>query len=431
MIRTPLMFMALCTSMIACGSSNDVVAAISQLDGNTVYGTILAAFGGNCNQLPPQWDTWPMAFHDSSHTGTSTDVVTPPLTVLWTWKDNYQFDLQKGAASPGLNLPIAFQDKLCFQGGLNSNRLFCLHQLDRSPAWEADNSGYTNSGIVYQFYNYPVMVGGRVIFGSVDYTTTVNAADGGGFLNLYNTNGGWPSGGLTGWSGHAYQQFVETDDGTEDFILYQAPVDLTGESRLHSGKTNNYDPRIPAVDPTIQTAYVNIGGQLMAFDANSFTNLWSWGVSTNGASPAAANGVVYFYANGPGTMNALMNGKVLWSTPLQNALSPIVSNGTLYVGSQDGNFYALNAANGAVLWKFHTAAPFTALQIPAISGPLIYVPAADGKIYVLNTSDGSLVNAFAGTTVWGPVIIANGMVFSSDATGTVYAFKPFSASMGK
>ena len=35
--------------------------------------------------------------------------------------------------------------------------------------------------------------------------------------------------------------------------------------------------------------------------------------------------------------------------------SPAVVGGVVYIGSDDGNVYALNAANGAKLWSYHTA----------------------------------------------------------------------------
>ena len=34
--------------------------------------------------------------------------------------------------------------------------------------------------------------------------------------------------------------------------------------------------------------------------------------------------------------------------------SPAVANGVVYVGSSDGNLYALNASTGARLWNFDT-----------------------------------------------------------------------------
>jgi outer membrane protein assembly factor BamB len=139
---------------------------------------------------------------------------------------------------------------------------------------------------------------------------------------------------------------------------------------------------------------------------------------------------VYCYSSSTGTLNAIKSGNVLWSTAVPGALSPIVSQGTVYVGSSDSNFYALDAATGAVLWRFKTGAAFTSLQIPAISGSLIYVPAVDGNIYTLSQNDGSLVSSYRGSVAWGPIIIANGLLFASDFAGTVYAFKPATAQKG-
>jgi len=34
--------------------------------------------------------------------------------------------------------------------------------------------------------------------------------------------------------------------------------------------------------------------------------------------------------------------------------SPVMANGVVYVGSYDGNVYALNARTGALLWKYTT-----------------------------------------------------------------------------
>ena len=37
-------------------------------------------------------DDWPMAFHDALHSGRTAEIVTPPLTLAWTWKDTNSYD---------------------------------------------------------------------------------------------------------------------------------------------------------------------------------------------------------------------------------------------------------------------------------------------------------------------------------------------------
>src|SRR5208282_713818 len=39
------------------------------------------------------------------------------------------------------------------------------------------------------------------------------------------------------------------------------------------------------------------------------------------------------------------------------ASSPAVANGVVYVGSNDGNVYALNASTGAKLWSYNARSP--------------------------------------------------------------------------
>jgi outer membrane protein assembly factor BamB len=381
------------------------------------------------------WDSWQVAFHDSQHTGRTTDVVLPPLKALWIWKDNNLFDLAHGYNGFYPNSLIAYQNEVCFQGGLNANRVICLNGQDRSFLLEVDNSGYTQSGSAYQFINYPVIINGKLIFTSVDFTTTANLVDGTGYSSVYNTNGGWPSGGETTLNGKVYQTFVETDDGSENFIIYSNLDNLSlNQVNYHSFVSGFSDSsfRVPSVDPLKSVAYTVISGQLRAFDATVGNILWSYAPQTFGASPAINKGNVICYITSKSTLDAITSsGVTIWSTPLAKALSPIVYNGIVYVGASDNYFYALNADTGAILWKFKTQQAFTSTQIPAISGSLIYVPASDGNIYILDIQTGNLISSYnAPGVIWGPVIISQGLVFASIQGNGVYAFQPFTSRKG-
>ena len=54
----------------------------------------------------------------------------------------------------------------------------------------------------------------------------------------------------------------------------------------------------------------------------------------------------------------------------------------VYVGSKDGNVYALDAATGQVRWTYTTAGPV--YSSPAVSGGTVYGGSGDGKLYALN-----------------------------------------------
>jgi outer membrane protein assembly factor BamB len=51
-------------------------------------------------------------------------------------------------------------------------------------------------------------------------------------------------------------------------------------------------------------------------------------------------------------------GLQLWNFQTGAAVdsSPAVANGMVYVGSEEGNVYALNASTGAQLWSYNTEA---------------------------------------------------------------------------
>jgi eukaryotic-like serine/threonine-protein kinase len=70
--------------------------------------------------------------------------------------------------------------------------------------------------------------------------------------------------------------------------------------------------------------------------------------------------------------------------------SPAIDASTAYVGSTDGNMYAVNLATGDQKWKFATAARIT--SSPAIERGTVYFSSYDGNFYA--------VDAFAGKLKW-------------------------------
>lgn len=66
--------------------------------------------------------------------------------------------------------------------------------------------------------------------------------------------------------------------------------------------------------------------------------------------------------------------------------SPVVSAGTVYFGSGDGNVYALAAGSGELRWKFHTGDVVHAT--PAVADGLVYVGSWDSYFYALDARSG-------------------------------------------
>lgn len=68
--------------------------------------------------------------------------------------------------------------------------------------------------------------------------------------------------------------------------------------------------------------------------------------------------------------------------------SPVLSNDTLYFGSEDKNFYAVEASTGELKWKYATQSAITSTA--AIMDNVVYVYGGDEYLYALNEDDGSL-----------------------------------------
>ena len=67
--------------------------------------------------------------------------------------------------------------------------------------------------------------------------------------------------------------------------------------------------------------------------------------------------------------------------------SPVVWNGAVYFGSGDGNIYSLNAASGALNWKFKTGDVVHAS--PAIADGTLFVGSWDSYFYALDAATGA------------------------------------------
>jgi outer membrane protein assembly factor BamB len=80
--------------------------------------------------------------------------------------------------------------------------------------------------------------------------------------------------------------------------------------------------------------------------------------------------------------------------------SPVAANGLVYIGSNDNNLYALDAATGKKKWQFKTTGgPFkgggNVASTPAVADNFVYFTCADGNFYALDALTGELRWTFA------------------------------------
>ena len=95
--------------------------------------------------------------------------------------------------------------------------------------------------------------------------------------------------------------------------------------------------------------------------------------------------------------------------------SPAMVDGVVYVGSHDGNLYALDAATGSLRWSFPTAGAVR--SSPAVVDGVVYVTSWDGNAYAVDAATGQerWRSSIGGLADSSPVV-ANGIVYvaSSD-----------------
>ncbi|MFT4890478.1 MAG: outer membrane protein assembly factor BamB [Halobacteriales archaeon] len=77
-----------------------------------------------------------------------------------------------------------------------------------------------------------------------------------------------------------------------------------------------------------------------------------------------------------------------WSYGTDDAIwsSPVVADGTLYVGSYDGHLYAVSLETGDTLWRYRTGDRIDGS--PAVANGTVYVGSHDRNVYALDAETG-------------------------------------------
>lgn len=106
---------------------------------------------------------------------------------------------------------------------------------------------------------------------------------------------------------------------------------------------------------------------------------------------------------------------------ISTCVEPIVAQGKLFVATNNGNLYTLDAQTGKPIWRFKAHAAF--LHSPAFSDGLVIAGNTDGFLYALDWETGSLrwqVNGGRGGFSASPTI-ADGKVFIGSRSGKFLA----------
>lgn len=201
-------------------------------------------------------------------------------------------------------------------------------------------------------------------------------------------------------------------------LRHTGVYDAGGPAALKGVKWKVALPGAVIASPAVESRLVyaaSTGGYLEAVDRETGAVEWKFDAKSRiVSSPAVAGDAVYFeaYDGFLYSLNAA-NGKPGWKfktegehrytaknlhgmlpagetrpDPWDSFLSsPAVWNGAVYFGSGDGNIYAVDAATGALRWKFHTGDVVHAS--PAIADGMVFLGSWDGYFYALDAATGA------------------------------------------
>lgn len=260
-------------------------------------------------------------------------------------------------------------------------------------------------------WSSPAVHNGNVFIGSsTGYVYSLNGAT--GIQNWKSLVNGTPNSHITVVNGKVYS-------GTHNFDKSSPTLVALDEST--GAILWTYDSR--ATDPdTRVTGMINHNGVSVADgDGDGSLEVYfgvvTWGYSGNEA-------ISLDEATGNEEWNVSLGG---WSTS-----TPAVHNGKVFIGSDDGNLYALDASKGSILWHYQTKGPVW--SAPAVSGDgKVVFGSWDHTYYAVSELDGSLIWSYytGASRVLGSPAIAdvdcNGIVFAGNENGNIYAFGSLSS----
>jgi outer membrane protein assembly factor BamB len=101
-------------------------------------------------------------------------------------------------------------------------------------------------------------------------------------------------------------------------------------------------------------------------------------------------------------------------------VQPIVAEGKVFFGADDGQFFALNASDASTVWKARTGGPI--LHTAAYADGRVVIGSMDHNIYCFSAADGrQLWRVTTGAGVHAAPLIVGGQVFIGSRDGVFYA----------
>ncbi len=116
------------------------------------------------------------------------------------------------------------------------------------------------------------------------------------------------------------------------------------------------------------------------------------------------------------------NGAELWRFEAEHSIwaQPVYQDGVLYVVSLDKTLYALDAATGDLQWDLSFGGSI--INKPAVGPDLLYLGTFDNKLHAVDVASGAeRWSVDTGGWAWSGPTLADGVVYAADLAGNLYA----------
>lgn len=252
--------------------------------------------------------------------------------------------------------------------GCYDNNLYALNAEDGKFLWKyATEGGIVSRPCVYDNY---------VFFGSEDHRVHVVSIRAGQLVWTYYTDGPIRSSPVI-TEGHI---FIGSDDG------YLHAINVISGRRAW---------RIDVGAPIRSTPFVNSEEESIYFGTE--------------------DGMLYC---------ADFRGQIRWRFRAKKPItgSPIVADGTVYFGSMDSTFYALDAQTGWVIWRYRLGK--ATISTPTLTENMVFIGAADNFIYALDARSSKEIWRFeTENQVASSPVIYKDSLYCGSADGNLYCLE--------
>jgi outer membrane protein assembly factor BamB len=152
---------------------------------------------------------------------------------------------------------------------------------------------------------------------------------------------------------------------------------------------------------------------------------WTFTTAASVDGTATVAGGIVYVGDDNGNFYAIdaATGALRWKLATGGSVvsRPAVVDGTVYVGSENNFVYALDAATGAVRWKYNTGGSVD--SGPAVTGGLVYVGNDNNEVFALDAATGAVrwTQPNVGDNVTTNPAVAGGTVYVGCEDNSVYA----------